>query len=296
MAQTSMLRRVGTRPLILNKVKDMLPFDTGTLFIPAAFHWRDEALSHRDTELLGDMLRIRTIVKYDGLKTPFRILQYFGVPADPRKVGERVWEVVEDIRMQVFQEMLTLTGEEYRLDWSRHDRSFCLWYRDRKPQLDATKFLPFVRANTVRAIPGTEIRESRVHGFGLFALELLPASTLLSEFDGQVMLFDEYERLRVCLGFDLGRLRQHFFMEWNALSEDLVLVRPLRTAYSYINHHIDPNVEVICCGDRVKLFSIRDIKPGEELFMDYRKEPLPRGYLDQPETSYLVSVDFSQNA
>ncbi len=107
----------------------MLPFDTSTLFIPKAYHWRNEAKEDNQAEIMGDMLRIRTIVPNKGMKTPFLILQYFGVPANPQKVGERIWEIVEDIRMQVFHEMLALTGEEYHLDWSRRDRSFCLWYR-----------------------------------------------------------------------------------------------------------------------------------------------------------------------
>ncbi len=193
----------------------MLPFDTGSLFIPAAYQWRDTAKADSQAEIMGDMLRIRTIVPYSGLTTPFRILQYFGIPVDLQRVGEHVWEFVEDVRMQVFQEMLSLTGEEYRLDWSRRDRDFCLWYRDRNQQRDATRSLQFVRDNTVPVIREAEINESGVHGFGLFATVPILANTLLSELDGQVLNYDDYKKLRVRLGFGLGRLRSHFL--WNGM-------------------------------------------------------------------------------
>lgn len=266
----------------------LLPFDSGSRFLPTAFQWRDAALSDNQAEILGDLLCIQTLVpRVNVLSHPFEILEWFGIPADPRKIGERVWEVVEDIRMQVFQEMLALTGEEYRLDWSRRDGSFCLWYRDRNHQRDATRELHFVRSNTIPIIPETEIRESRVHGFGLFATADIQRAFIIAELDGQVMDFDAYERLRSRLGFGLGRLRSHFFMEWNALSEDRILARPLRTTYSYINHSDHPNIEAMIENDHVRLRTLRDLEAGEELLLDYRKESLPRGYFDQPGSAYL---------
>lgn len=84
-------------------------------------------------------------------------------------------------------------------------------------------------------------------------------------------------------------------MEWNALPGDRILARPLRTTYSYINHHVEPNIEAICCGNRVKLIAMRDIRIGEELFLDYRKESLPRRYFDQKENIYLKPIVGEKN-
>ncbi len=267
-----------------------LSISADTLFLPMAIQWRDYALSDPRAETMGDMVRIQTIVPNTGLSTPFKIIRHFGFAGTPQQVGENVWEMVEDIRMEVFRQMLALTGEEYRLDWSRIDKAFCLWYRHRSQQRDATRSLHFVHAHTVNNIPDTEIRESSVHGFGLFALNHIPAETLLVTLDGQILDFDSYEVLRVNLGYGLGRLRMHFFMEWNALDRNRLLVRPLRTSYSYINHSTTPNIEATILHQSVQLKTLQTIAPGQELFLDYRKEPLPRGYFENPQSCYLQPV------
>jgi len=261
--------------------------DVTTIFLPIALQWRDYAIANPEAEVMGDMVRIQTLVPHRGLATPFHILRYFGYNGTPGQVGEFVWEMVEDIRMEVFRQMLALTGEEYRLDWSRIDKAFCLWYRHRAHQRDATRSLHFVRSHTVQNIPHTEIRDSSVHGFGLFAIQTIPQGQVLAVLDGQIMSFDEYELLRVNLGRGLGRLRLHFFMEWNALDGDRLLVRPLRTAYSYINHSTNPNIEAEIMERSVTIRAIRQIEPDQELLLDYRKEPLPRGYFENPESVYL---------
>lgn len=136
-------------------------------FVPACERWKQEALNDQGSEYLGDMLRIRTLVQ-DG-RSPQAILRFFGLPDHGHP--DRLFDIVGDVQLQVFTEMLALTGEEYRIDWSRRDGSFCLWYRDRDHRRDATRDLLFVRANTKVLSAGAEIRNSPVHGFGLFALK-----------------------------------------------------------------------------------------------------------------------------
>jgi SET domain-containing protein len=51
----------------------------------------------------------------------------------------------------------------------------------------------------------------------------------------------------------------------------------------WINHSCDPNCEAIeNSRDRVFIYALRNIKPGEELFYDYRLE------VDAPRTRQLV--------
>ncbi len=121
-------------------------------------------------------------------------------------------------------------------------------------------------------IRNTEIAPSNVHGHGLFCTKDIPPHTVLCELDGQVI------PAAVNAGDTLA-------YEWNALPHELLLVRPVRTKYSYINHSRVPNVEIQYTPIRV--VSLRQIKQGEELFLDYRKEPLPKAYLSGHGADYL---------
>jgi hypothetical protein len=49
----------------------------------------------------------------------------------------------------------------------------------------------------------------------------------------------------------------------------------------WINHSCDPNCEAIEEGNRVFIYALRTVRPGEELFYDYRLE------VDEPRTSKL---------
>ncbi len=268
----------------------LLPFTSGDLFLPWALRAAQDAVNDNNTEPLGDMLRLSTIAPgpRNKLQMP-EIFSFFGL-ATPKNFSEAALELLEDIRMQVFGEMLALTGEEYRLDWSRFDGAFALWYRNRDARMDATRELTFVRANTVLNMKNTKISNSTVHGFGLFATKSIGAGHLLSVLDGQVFQCDDYEKLRERLSYGLGRLRNHVFMEWNALPGDRLLARPLRTDYSYINHSLTPNLQVMANQEftcQLELVTTRDIRYGDELFLDYNAEPLPRGYFDGAFSQYL---------
>lgn len=265
------------------------PFDSGTLFIPVCDRWKTEAADNPEPEYLGDMLRIHTITRQGT--SPAAILHYFGLKASDHS-QDMLFDQVGDIQMQVYEEMLALTGEEYRLDWSRRDGSFCLWYRDRDHRRDATRDLLFVRTHTKALFDGAEIRDSPVHGFGLFALRKWSAGEVpCDRMDGQILSHDEYEQLQVRMAPALGRMRHFFFMEWNALPDDMLLARPFRTSYSYINHSPEPNLKVSGNGDRLSLIILRDIQPDEEFTLDYRLEPLPRGYFETPYSGYLTPVN-----
>lgn len=261
-------------------------FDSGTLFIPVCERWKTEAIHDPEQEYLGDMLRIRTITRQGS---PPPILRHFGL--EPVADADRAFDLVGDIQMQVYEEMLALTGEEYRLDWSRRDGAFCLWYRNRDHRRDATRDLLFVRTHTKALFGDAEIRNSPVHGFGLFALRKWSAGDVpCARLDGQVLSHDEYEQLQVRIAPALGRMRNFFFMEWNALPDNMLLARPFRTTYSYINHSPDPNLKV-SFNDGLSLIALRDIHQDEEFTLDYRLEPLPRGYFETPYSGYLTPVN-----
>ncbi len=138
--------------------------------------------------------------------------------------------------------------------------------------------------NIIDNISHAEIRPSSIHGFGLFATEPISAGTILGVLDGQVIDWDEYDL--ICSSLSLPKqVKQNIFMEWNALSESVLLVRPLRTKYSFINHSRTPNVHLEYHPLRVVVS--RDLQEGEELLLDYRCEPLRAEYLDGHGKTYL---------
>lgn len=131
-------------------------------------------------------------------------------------------------------------------------------------------------AQALDTIPDTRIASSPIHGYGLFSCCLMPAGRLLAELDGQRVPWSLQRELGLC-------------EEWNALSPDWLLVRPYKTKYGFINHSRQPNarLELQPSGDRLRLYAATSIAEGEEITLDYRREPLPEDYLRRHGNSYL---------
>jgi len=142
--------------------------------------------------------------------------------------------------------------------------------------LQKTNNIDFVKSIVIDNIPNTEIKESSIHGFGLFAIKVISAQSTVCVLDGQVIGWDKYESNHLSLKGDTGDLEEYFFMEWNALDTKTLLVRPFRTKYSYINHSKTPNVKVLSFPHRI--IALKDIEIGEELTIDYNDEPLRDDY------------------
>ncbi len=137
--------------------------------------------------------------------------------------------------------------------------------------------------NIIDNIKSTYIKESCVHGFGLFASESIEANQCLGMLDGQYISWDLYQELSKSL-MD-NNVEATLFMEWNAIHKDLLLTRPFRTKYSYINHSRIPNVKIETSPLRV--VTMRKIEKDEELLLDYRKEELNDEYLSGHGKTYL---------
>jgi len=121
-------------------------------------------------------------------------------------------------------------------------------------------------------IQNTEIKRSVIHGWGLFSLVNIDKDKVLCELDGQEVPYTIYEKNEKSL-------------EWNALEGDILLVRPYRTKYSFINHSRTPNAKI--AYNPIRVLSIRNIIQGEEITIDYRKEALPKKYLQGHGKTYL---------
>ena len=247
---------------------------------------------HEHADQLGDLVRVETLVPGPSNQEQAKaICRYFGMSdVFPQEHGrEYFWDLLQEIRQTVFRSLQLSTGEEWRVDWSREDGAFCLWYRHRDHRRDATRDLSFVRKHTLMTLKHVKIEESSEHGFGVFAIDQIKKGEVLGFLDGQLLTVDEYDLLHVNIGSYMGRLRGHFFMEWNAIDHTHLLARAYRTAYSYINHSDDPNLAIFQedGSHRLIVKSLHCIDPNVECFLDYRKEPLPRGYFESRAANYL---------
>lgn len=149
---------------------------------------------------------------------------------------------------------------------------------------DVMKSLNFVESVVIDNIAFTTIKRSSIHGFGLFADVDFENGKILCLLDGQLMNWDHYEKLRKQI--DLGKYQNYIFMEWNALPDKKLLVRAFRTKYSYINHSKYPNVAVFY--DPIRIETIKEIKKGDEILIDYSKESLCDDYLNDESKGFLL--------
>jgi SET domain-containing protein len=113
-----------------------------------------------------------------------------------------------------------------------------------------------------------EVRESGVHGHGVYAMESIPKSTRIIEYTGQRVSWegapnDDNDPHTFNFGLDNGEVINPEIGGSDA---------------RWINHSCDPNCEAIEEDDRIFIDALRDIQGGEELFYDYALE------IDEPIT------------
>lgn len=127
-------------------------------------------------------------------------------------------------------------------------------------------------APLIETIADARLAPSPVQGLGLFAKRAREATEVLCVLDGQVVDIERHPAVIDAL-------------EWNALSPQLLLVRPLRTSYGYINHSSRPNVAIDDDGRTMR--TCRPVAAGEEFTMDYFAQPVPDAYLASEEAAQL---------
>ncbi len=132
--------------------------------------------------------------------------------------------------------------------------------------------MDFDPVDVIDNLVDSEIKQSLLHGLGLFATKKIEKNAVLGHLDGQIVPWEQHQKYRQTL-------------EWNIVEGGALLVRPYRTKYSYINHHRSPNLVLEYAPLRV--VALRDIMAEEELTLDYRKEDLPADYIEAKGKYYL---------
>jgi SET domain-containing protein len=112
------------------------------------------------------------------------------------------------------------------------------------------------------------VRDSSVHGRGVYAMETIPEGTRIIEYTGDRVSWEDAPN---------DEDDPHTF---NFGLENGEVINPEIGGNDarWINHSCEPNCEAVEQDDRIFIYAIRDIEAGEELFYDYALE------IDEPVT------------
>jgi SET domain-containing protein len=115
---------------------------------------------------------------------------------------------------------------------------------------------------------GIEVRESGVHGRGVYATQVISEGTRIIEYTGERVSWeaapdDNNDPHTFNFGLENG---------------EVINAEIGGNDARWINHSCDPNCEAIEEDDRIFIYAMRGIERGEELFYDYAME------IDEPIT------------
>ena len=107
---------------------------------------------------------------------------------------------------------------------------------------------------------GLDVRPSRIHGKGLFAVRRLAARRKIGELGGELIdLVEARCRARGLPCIAIVEFDDGFALDASRNGN----------ALRYVNHSCVPNTYVRIVGHRVELYALHEIAPGEELTCDY---------------------------
>lgn len=113
------------------------------------------------------------------------------------------------------------------------------------------------------------VRNSTIHGRGVFALRWIRKGTRIVEYTGERIDNDEADRR-----YDDTRMKRHHTFLFT-LDNKTVIDGSIKTGggdASFINHSCEPNCEAVITGKKIFIHALHRIEPGAELSYDYQYE------------------------
>ena len=108
------------------------------------------------------------------------------------------------------------------------------------------------------------VKESSLHGKGIFADKLIPKGSLVMVIKGEAISEDECVRRE--------NEEDNVYIFWNG---DNYIDTAMTNKIKYINHDCTPNCEVEDRDEEsLNLVAAKDIQPGEEITIDYDYEEI----------------------
>jgi SET domain-containing protein len=113
------------------------------------------------------------------------------------------------------------------------------------------------------------VRNSEIHGRGVFALRRIRKGTRILEYEGERITNKEADRRYD----DTNMKRHHTFLF--TLDSKTCIDGAITTGggdASFINHSCEPNCEAVITGRKIFIHALHTIEPGTELAYDYQYE------------------------
>jgi SET domain-containing protein len=117
-----------------------------------------------------------------------------------------------------------------------------------------------------------EVRSSGIHGRGVYAAEFIAKGTRIIEYAGERVSWE---------GTPDDESNPHTFI-FGLENGEVINPEIGGNEARWINHCCAPNCEAFEEDDRIFIYAMRDIEPGEELFYDYALE------IDEPITDESI--------
>ena len=109
-----------------------------------------------------------------------------------------------------------------------------------------------------------QVRESGIHGKGVYAIRPIKAGDRVLEYKGEIITWKKAEARHP---HDISQPNHTFYFHLD--DGHVIDARHIGNSAKWINHSCKPNLEAIQDGNRIFLNALRNIKVGEELSYDY---------------------------
>lgn len=113
------------------------------------------------------------------------------------------------------------------------------------------------------------VRNSRIHGRGVFAVRRIRKGTRIVEYTGERIGNKDADRR-----YDDTKMKRHHTFLFT-LDSKTVIDGAIKTGggdASFINHSCEPNCEAVITAKKIYIHALYTIEPGTELAYDYQYE------------------------
>ncbi|MDQ3016946.1 MAG: SET domain-containing protein-lysine N-methyltransferase [Bacteroidota bacterium] len=124
------------------------------------------------------------------------------------------------------------------------------------------------------------VRNSKIHGKGVFAKRPIRKGTKVVEYTGTIVSREEADEIGT------SNVSGHTHTMLFTIDDDRVIDGNVGGDARFINHGCDPNCEAVQYDDKIFIESIRSVKKGEELTYDYHLQ-VPGKITDKVKEEYV---------